>query len=110
MNKYKFKKGDNVYVHSSDKRDKDFESVILSAGNRWITIENFKMRFYADSLWSEYGGYSLYPSKEIYESEVKRHEKYLVLVKKMQSFDVYDNISIEALEKINEILKKETNG
>ena len=109
MVKYKFKKGDNVYVHSSDKRYIDFESVILTAGNRWITIENHKMKFYADSLTSEWGGYVLYPSKEAYEAETVRQAKYVELMKLLQSFDVYETITIEKINRIIEIINEKTN-
>ena len=34
------KKGDTVYIASSDRRINDFTSTVKSVGKKWITIDN----------------------------------------------------------------------
>lgn len=104
MAKFTFKKGDTVYVHATRSRERSFDAVVKSVGKKFIIADTIK--FDTETLQDEFTSYELYPSKDAYLSEQARKDKYVAVSKMLQSFEVYENITLEELEEIEKIIKK----
>ena len=83
MNKKEFVKGERVYVHSNDTRNKSYEAIVTSVGRKYITcnqiwsddgsVSNYGEKFDIEHLRRvDYGSFYLYHNKEEYENEVRR--------------------------------------
>ena len=66
-----FKKGDKVYVHARDSRERDEEMIVVSAGKKWITCNPLK----GDGTPWEYGGIQ-FDAETLNEKNYSRHELY----------------------------------
>ena len=82
MNK-EFVKGERVYVHSYDTRNKSYEAIVTSIGRKYITcnkiwgddgfVSYHGEKFDIEHLRRvDYGSFYLYHNKEEYENEVRR--------------------------------------
>ena len=108
MNK-EFKKGDRVYVHSRDTRNKSYEAIVTSVGRKYITCN----QIWEDGVVSEwgdkfdveflrrvdYGSFYLYHSVDDFNREQETKRVKGELVDKMNRSD----FSIEELKAFMEI-------
>lgn len=104
MKNWKPKKGDTVF-YTEDHGRYSAESVVVSVGNKWITLKS-GTKFDSELLRTETGGYSLYPSKEAYQSEQERQKLYRKIFKRLDSFSCRKTVSMEQLLRIEEILNE----
>ena len=83
MNKKEFVKGERVYVHSNDTRNKSYEAIVTSVGRKYITcnqiwsddgsVSNYGEKFDIEHLRRvDYGSVYLYHNQDEYENEVRR--------------------------------------
>ena len=90
MNK-EFKKGERVYVHSNDTRNKSYEAIVTSVGRKYITcnqiwsddgsVSNYGEKFDIEYLRRvDYGSFYLYHSVDDFnkEQEAKKVKKELI--------------------------------
>ena len=68
------KKGDTVYIASSDRRVNDFTSTVKSVGKKWITIDN-GYKFSQDTHECEqWGVYTIFKDKEESDNYKRKRE------------------------------------
>lgn len=91
MNKKEFVKGERVYVHSNDTRNKSYEAIVTSVGRKYITcnqiwsddgsVSNYGEKFDIEYLRRvDYGSFYLYHSVDDFnkEQEAKKVKKELI--------------------------------
>ena len=62
------KKGDTVYIASSDSRVNDFTSTVKSVGKKWITIDDGGYKFsQVTHICEQWGVYSIFKNKEEFD-------------------------------------------
>lgn len=109
MNK-EFKKGERVYVHSEDTRDKSYEAIITSVGRKYITcnqiwggdgsVSDYGDKFDIEHLRRvDYGSFYLYHSVDDFNKEREAKETKIELINKMNR----SNFSLEELKTFMEI-------
>lgn len=63
------KKGDTVYIASSDSRVNDFTSTVKSVGKKYITIDNGGYKFSQDThICEQWGVYTIFKNKEEFDN------------------------------------------
>lgn len=109
MNK-EFKKGERVYVHSYDTRNKSYEAIVTSVGRKYITCNqiwsddgsvcDYGNKFDIEHLRRvDYGSFYLYHSVDDFNKEQEFKKVKIDLVDKMNTTD----FSIEELKVFMEI-------
>jgi hypothetical protein len=69
------KKGDMVYIASSDRRINDFTSTVKSVGKKWITIDNGNYKFSQDThICEQWGVYTIFKNKEESDNYKRKRE------------------------------------
>ena len=72
-------KGQEIYVSSSDRRQKGFYGKVVSIGSKYVTVETKygkRYRFHSDNHWCvEWGIYHLEESYESYQERIALNEK-----------------------------------
>ena len=106
MNK-EFVKGERVYVHSNDTRNKSYEAIVTSVGRKYITcnqiwsddgsVSNYGEIEYLRRV--DYGSFYLYHSVDDFNKEQETKEAKRELVNKMNRND----FSLEELKTFMEI-------
>lgn len=98
----KFKKGDSVYVHSYDERNKSFNGTILSAGSKYIKVKELPgISFSPYSMQSDYMNYKIYISEEEYLNEQYLNEEYQKVKDKFEKMsDKLTLVDLVAIEQI----------
>ena len=110
MNKKEFVKGERVYVHSDDTRNKSYEAIVTSVGRKYITcnqiwsddgsVSNYGEKFDIEYLRRvDYGSFYLYHNKEEYENEV-RHD---TIARELKDSFSYGKYTLEELLLFKEI-------
>lgn len=109
MNK-EFVKGERVYVHSNDTRNKSYEAIVTSIGRKYITcnqiwsddgsVSNYGEKFDIEYLRRvDYGSFYLYHNKEEYENEVRRD----TIARELKDSFSYGKYTLEELLLFKEI-------
>lgn len=110
MNKKEFVKGERVYVHSNDTRNKSYEAIVTSVGRKYITcnqiwsddgsVSNYGEKFDIEYLRRvDYGSFYLYHNKEEYENEVRRD----TIARELKESFSYGKYTLEELLLFKEI-------
>lgn len=110
MNKKEFVKGERVYVHSNDTRNKSYEAIVTSVGRKYITcnqiwsddgsVSNYGEKFDIEYLRRvDYGSFYLYHNKEEYENEVRRD----TIARELKDSFSYGKYTLEELLLFKEI-------
>ena len=110
MNKKEFVKGERVYVHSNDTRNKSYEAIVTSVGRKYITcnqiwsdddsISGCGEKFDIENLGRvDYGSFYLYHNKEEYENEVRRD----TIARELKDSFSYGKYTLEELLLFKEI-------
>ena len=110
MNKKEFVKGERVYVHSNDTRNKSYEAIVTSVGRKYITcnqiwsddgsVSNYGEKFDIEHLRRvDYGSFYLYHNKEEYENEVRRD----TIARELKDSFSYGKYTLEELLLFKEI-------
>ena len=85
----KVKKGDVVTVYDEYSRTKTIieETKVASAGKVWITTENSRMRYSAETFHSEYMGHALFfGTKEECKEWLERREKVRLMARELSQY------------------------
>lgn len=109
MNK-EFVKGERVYVHSYDTRNKSYEAIVTSIGRKYITcnqiwgddgfVSYHGEKFDIEHLRRvDYGSFYLYHNKEEYENEVRRD----TIARELKDSFSYGKYTLEELLLFKEI-------
>lgn len=102
MNIKGLKKGDTVFIYTSDKRNKNYEAKVVSIGRKYITIDNphWMNQFDKETLQCEqWRAYSLYPGTEQQYNEYKQNEGKIAEVKARLK-EIIEGLSLEQAQQL----------
>lgn len=100
MNIKDLKKGDTVYIYTSDTRNRNYEAKVVSIGRKYITIDNpqWMNQFGKETLQCvQWGAYSLYPGTEQQYNEYKQNKGKIAEVKARLK-EIIEGLSLEQVQ------------
>ena len=114
MNKKEFVKGERVYVHSNDTRNKSYEAIVTSVGRKYITcnqiwsddgsVSNYGEKFDIEYLRRvDYGSFYLYHSVDDFNKEQEAKKVKKELIDKMNR-SYFSTEEVKALMEIHELV------